>query len=159
MVFREGTTPEVSTCLVGIFEGILLHHEFHHHQITISKLDFLNFLSNYQRSKSKYLIEIQHADLEKSVGSYKRCWDIHGGPPCSQSGALFFLPWLDGNRGWVLKDGVVGMVGWVLLVQNSHPITLRYPNIAGWKMGPLKMYLVLKMGIFHCYVSLPEGTT
>ena len=26
-----------------------------------------------------------------------------------------------------------------------------------WKMGPLKMYFLLKMGIFHCYVSLPEG--
>ena len=24
-------------------------------------------------------------------------------------------------------------------------------------MDPLKMYLLLKMGIFHCYVSLPEG--
>ena len=24
-------------------------------------------------------------------------------------------------------------------------------------MGPLKMYSLLKMGIFHCYVSLPEG--
>ena len=24
-------------------------------------------------------------------------------------------------------------------------------------MGPLKMYFLLKMGIFHCYVSLPEG--
>ncbi len=25
-------------------------------------------------------------------------------------------------------------------------------------MDPLKMYFLLKMGIFHCYVSLPEGT-
>ena len=24
-------------------------------------------------------------------------------------------------------------------------------------MDPLKMYLLLNMGIFHCYVSLPEG--
>ena len=24
-------------------------------------------------------------------------------------------------------------------------------------MDPLKMYFLLKMGIFHCYVSLPEG--
>ena len=26
-----------------------------------------------------------------------------------------------------------------------------------WKMDPLKMCFLLKMGIFHCYVSLPEG--
>ena len=26
-------------------------------------------------------------------------------------------------------------------------------------MDPLKMYFLLKMGIFHCYVSLPEGTS
>ena len=24
--------------------------------------------------------------------------------------------------------------------------------------GPLKMYFLLKMGIIHCYVSLPNGT-
>ena len=24
-------------------------------------------------------------------------------------------------------------------------------------MNPLKMYFLLKMGMFHCYVSLPEG--
>ena len=24
-------------------------------------------------------------------------------------------------------------------------------------MDPLKMYFLLKMGIFHCYVGLPEG--
>ena len=28
-----------------------------------------------------------------------------------------------------------------------------------WKMDPLKMYFLLKMGIFHCYVSLPEGSS
>ncbi len=27
-----------------------------------------------------------------------------------------------------------------------------------WKMHPLKMYFLLKMVIFHCYVSLPEGS-
>ena len=26
-----------------------------------------------------------------------------------------------------------------------------------WKMDPLKMYFLLKMGIFQCYISLPEG--
>ena len=26
-------------------------------------------------------------------------------------------------------------------------------------MDPLKMHFLLNMGIFHCYVSLPEGTT
>ena len=26
-----------------------------------------------------------------------------------------------------------------------------------WKMDPLKIYFLLKVGIFHCYVSLPEG--
>ena len=25
-------------------------------------------------------------------------------------------------------------------------------------MHPLKMYLLLKMVVFHCYVSLPEGS-
>ena len=25
-------------------------------------------------------------------------------------------------------------------------------------LKPLKMYFLLKMGMFHCYVSLPEGT-
>ena len=28
-----------------------------------------------------------------------------------------------------------------------------------WKMDPLKMYFLLNMGIFHCYVSLPQGTS
>ncbi len=27
-----------------------------------------------------------------------------------------------------------------------------------WKMDPLKMYFLLNMGVFYCYVSLPEGT-
>ena len=27
-----------------------------------------------------------------------------------------------------------------------------------WKMYPLNMYFLLKMGIIHCYVSLPEGS-
>ena len=27
-----------------------------------------------------------------------------------------------------------------------------------WKMDPLKMYFLLKLVIFHCHVSLPEGT-
>ena len=26
-----------------------------------------------------------------------------------------------------------------------------------WKMGPWKMYFLLTIWIFHCYVSLPEG--
>ena len=26
-----------------------------------------------------------------------------------------------------------------------------------WKTDPLKTYFLLKIGIFHCYVSLPEG--
>ena len=26
-----------------------------------------------------------------------------------------------------------------------------------WKMDPLKMYLLLKLVVFHCYASLPEG--
>ena len=26
-----------------------------------------------------------------------------------------------------------------------------------WKIHPLKMYFLLKMGIFHCHVSLPKG--
>ena len=30
-------------------------------------------------------------------------------------------------------------------------------NIASWKMDHMKMYFLLKMGIFHCNVSLPEG--
>ena len=29
-------------------------------------------------------------------------------------------------------------------------------NIAGWKMDLLKMFYLLKMGILHCHVSLPE---
>jgi len=27
-----------------------------------------------------------------------------------------------------------------------------------WKIHPLRMYFLLKMGIFHCHVSLPKGT-
>ena len=27
-----------------------------------------------------------------------------------------------------------------------------------WKMDPVKMYFLLEMRIFHCYVSLPKGT-
>ena len=30
-------------------------------------------------------------------------------------------------------------------------------NIGGWKMDLLRMYFLSKIGIFHCYVSLPEG--
>ena len=26
-----------------------------------------------------------------------------------------------------------------------------------WKMDPLMMHFLLKMGVFHCHVSLPEG--
>ena len=26
-----------------------------------------------------------------------------------------------------------------------------------WKMDPWKMIFFLNMGIFHCYISLPEG--
>ena len=42
----------------------------------------------------------------------------------------------------------------------SKPLNFYTPgstNIAGWKMDPLKMYFLLEMVIFHCYVSLPEG--
>ena len=35
--------------------------------------------------------------------------------------------------------------------------TLQQTNIAGWKMDPLKMYVLSEMEIFHCYVSLWEG--
>ena len=35
-------------------------------------------------------------------------------------------------------------------------VTLRQTNIAGWEIHHLKMYLLLKMVVFHCYVSLPE---
>ena len=34
--------------------------------------------------------------------------------------------------------------------------TLRWSNIAGWKMDPLQMYFLLKMGIFHCYVCMTD---
>ena len=30
--------------------------------------------------------------------------------------------------------------------------------VYGWKIEPWKMYFLLNMGIFHCYVSLPKGT-
>ena len=34
-----------------------------------------------------------------------------------------------------------------------------YPTaVYGWKIEPWKMYFLLNMGIFHCYVSLPKGT-
>ena len=35
--------------------------------------------------------------------------------------------------------------------------TLRKKKTWQWKMDPLKMYVLLKMVIFHCYVSSPEG--
>ena len=35
--------------------------------------------------------------------------------------------------------------------------TLGQSNIE-WKMDPLKLYFLLNMRIFHCYVTLPEGT-
>ena len=39
-----------------------------------------------------------------------------------------------------------------------HKLYLHSGNITQqWKMDPLKMYFLLKIGIFHCYVSLPEG--
>ena len=39
-----------------------------------------------------------------------------------------------------------------------HAGLKKKPNIA-MENGPgLKMYFLLNMGIFHCYVSLPEGT-
>ena len=41
----------------------------------------------------------------------------------------------------------------VLVVFNLHSGNLTQQ----WKMDPLKMYFLLKRGIFHCYVSLPEG--
>ena len=36
------------------------------------------------------------------------------------------------------------------LLQGLHPGKLTWQ----WKMEPLKMYFLLNMGIFHCYVSL-----
>ena len=33
----------------------------------------------------------------------------------------------------------------------------RGADVWQWKMDPVKMYFLLKMGMFHCYVSLPEG--
>ena len=38
-------------------------------------------------------------------------------------------------------------------------ITLPGTNIAGWENPPFEsMYLLCKMVVSHCYVSLPEGT-
>ena len=42
-------------------------------------------------------------------------------------------------------------------VARKRQDTLGSSNIAGWKIDPLKMYFLLNMGIFYCYVSLPEG--
>ena len=46
-----------------------------------------------------------------------------------------------------------------LLKTNFHTYTLGSTNMAGWKMDHLKMYFLLKMVIFHCYVSLLEGNS
>ena len=46
-----------------------------------------------------------------------------------------------------------GMERKILRLLHSSKLTWQ------WKMDPLKMYFLLKMGIFHCYVSLPEGSS
>ncbi len=46
-----------------------------------------------------------------------------------------------------------------ILVIDDPNSTLRFFLTQQWKMDPLKMYFLLKMGIIHCYVSLPEGIT
>ena len=37
----------------------------------------------------------------------------------------------------------------------AHSRNLTYQ----WNMDPLMMYFLLNMGIFHCYISLPEGSS
>ena len=45
--------------------------------------------------------------------------------------------------------------GQMILYHLPRFITLRQTNIA-MENGELEMYVLLKMVIFHCYVSLPE---
>ena len=62
---------------------------------------------------------------------------------------------------WLLYSLVfeVGHVKWASETrheQNQIP-KKRCADVWQWKMDPVKMYFLLKMGMFHCYVSLPEG--
>ena len=36
-------------------------------------------------------------------------------------------------------------------------LSLQWTNVAGWERHHLKMYLLLKLVVFHCYVCLLEG--
>ena len=69
------------------------------------------------------------------------------------------------ERPWLRRSGL--MAGKLEVKEpgaGGHPnktgtIKLPSSNLTWqWKMDPLKMYFLLKMRIFHCYVSLPEGT-
>ena len=46
-------------------------------------------------------------------------------------------------------------------LRNFSPIypytSVKHSNGNWMKLDPLKIYFLLKMGIFHCYVSVPEG--
>ena len=44
----------------------------------------------------------------------------------------------------------------VVLVVGGSPLSC---SKLTWQMDLVKMYLLLKMVIFHCYVSLPEGNS
>ena len=64
------------------------------------------------------------------------------------------LTFLAPENGWLEDDplllGEAYFQGLLLLV--SGRVLLQ------WNMDPLKVYFLLRIGIFHCYVSIPEGT-
>ena len=62
---------------------------------------------------------------------------------------------------WLLYSLVfeVGHVKWARKTRHEQNqiSKKRGADVWQWKMDPVKMYFLLKMGMFHCYVSLPEG--
>ena len=65
---------------------------------------------------------------------------------CAMKKHVWVARCLKKSRLWV-RNKVWGL--W----KNMHSCNLTWQ----WNMDPLKMYFLLKMGMFHWYVSLPEG--
>ena len=46
--------------------------------------------------------------------------------------------------------------GWIFSVRQSQPMVHSGKLTKRWEIHHLKMYLLLRMVVFHCYVGLPE---
>ena len=65
----------------------------------------------------------------------------------------FKLMEIHGSKGDFLRRKEYHGMNIIFKSHHIHSGKLTLP----WKIDPLKMYVLWKMGTFHCYVSLTEG--